>query len=275
VLSESRLLTETPVLEVFASIQGEGAHVGEPQTFVRLRGCPLRCRWCDTPRSWTVSPDDTAEIESRTETPEGLRIRSTREAAFATPFQVLCWVAAAEAGHLRTISVTGGEPLLYPDFLIELARLAGERRLHLETAGAHPRALERVRDSIDHFSVDLKLPSTLRPPVEPTEPPVEPSPVTAADWRETRRRTLELLRGRDACLKLVLPAGAPEAEVLELLDDAADRAPELPVVLQPATPVPGTAAPSREELRTALEAALSRDLAVRVLPQVHPLLGVR
>ncbi len=34
--------------ELFVSIQGEGSAQGRPCAFVRLAGCPLRCRWCDT-----------------------------------------------------------------------------------------------------------------------------------------------------------------------------------------------------------------------------------
>ncbi len=37
------------VSEIFLSIQGEGTRVGRPCAFVRLAGCNLRCRWCDTP----------------------------------------------------------------------------------------------------------------------------------------------------------------------------------------------------------------------------------
>ncbi len=36
------------ICEIFASIQGEGSAQGRPCTFIRLAGCPLRCRWCDT-----------------------------------------------------------------------------------------------------------------------------------------------------------------------------------------------------------------------------------
>ena len=36
------------VTEIFTSIQGESSRAGLPTTFIRLTGCGLRCRWCDT-----------------------------------------------------------------------------------------------------------------------------------------------------------------------------------------------------------------------------------
>ena len=51
-----------PVMEVFASFQGEGLYAGEPQVLVRLRGCPLRCPWCDTPGSWRIPEEDRKSV---------------------------------------------------------------------------------------------------------------------------------------------------------------------------------------------------------------------
>lgn len=36
------------VNEIFSSIDGEGIRTGELATFIRLAGCNLRCRYCDT-----------------------------------------------------------------------------------------------------------------------------------------------------------------------------------------------------------------------------------
>ncbi|HRV82481.1 MAG TPA: 7-carboxy-7-deazaguanine synthase QueE, partial [Planctomycetota bacterium] len=137
---------EAPVLEVFASIQGEGKYVGQPQVFLRLAGCPLRCQWCDTPGSWKLRTGAQARIDAR----EGTR----REPAWASPLDALTWVGAVEPGEPRPISITGGEPLLWPEFVLGLASMVGDRPIHLETAGAHPEALHAVLAAVQHVSLD-------------------------------------------------------------------------------------------------------------------------
>lgn len=41
------------VIEIFDSIDGEGIYTGCLATFIRLAGCNLRCRYCDTRYSFT------------------------------------------------------------------------------------------------------------------------------------------------------------------------------------------------------------------------------
>jgi len=244
-----------PVLEVFASVQGEGRYAGEPQVFLRLAGCPLRCRWCDTPASWTLDA------------------RRTRGEDF-TPFQAATRISQVEAGHERTVSVTGGEPLLWPEFVGELRTFLGARRIHLETAGAHPEALASVLDAVDHVSLDLKLPADLAAPVPLGLPGREADPVTASEVAEARKRCLKLVRGRDACGKLIVAGDRQPEDYVPILDDVASIAPELMLFLQPVTPVAGVPAPDRQLLLQLGELALERALEVRVVPQIHRMLMV-
>jgi organic radical activating enzyme len=252
-------------MEVFASIQGEGAFVGEPQVFLRLFGCPLRCRWCDTPGSWLVP----AEGQARIARPAGVR----REASWASPFQAACWIAECEPGSPRSVSVTGGEPLAWPEFILALAPLLGGRRLHLETAGAHPQALARVLAACDHVSLDLKPDLDLDAPVE-LPALAEPSPRTRQEWQRARTACLRLVAGRDACAKIVLSGAREARDFAALLDELEECAPSLALYLTPATPVNGVPAPARELIESVAEMARDRDLSVRVVPQVHRLLAL-
>src|SRR5690606_7068322 len=60
------------------------------------------------------------------------------------------------------VSVTGGEPLVYPGFIADLGVALGvEWAVHLETAALDPSALARVLPHVAHVSADWKLPETL------------------------------------------------------------------------------------------------------------------
>ena len=112
-----------PILEVFASYQGEGLFVGEPETFLRLAGCPLRCRYCDTAHSWVVAPD------AERLTPFGAMVRVAE-------------VEAAVADARERGQVDGGQRLLVFDVKLPRAHQAGERQLSDSAVGRV--AVERV-----------------------------------------------------------------------------------------------------------------------------------
>ena len=118
------------ITEIFFSLQGEAATVGEPTVFVRLTGCPLRCAFCDTAYAFTGGEwMDIAQIVGR-----------VRELA------------------LRHVCVTGGEPLAQKTCLTLLTRLCDEGYVvSLETSGALP--LEGVDPRVVKV-VDVKTPAS-------------------------------------------------------------------------------------------------------------------
>ena len=277
-MSTTSARVAAPVMEVFASFQGEGLYVGEDQVFLRLAGCPLRCAWCDTPGSWDIGEGRAAMVRRDGEP-------LAREERWASPFQAALWVASVEPGEPRTVSVTGGEPLLWPEFIQALRPMIQPRRLHLETAGAHPEALARVLEHVDHVSLDLKLPADMGETAEISLPepsgdeeraaPIDESaPRDAEEWRLARRRCLDLVSDVDACAKVVVQAGRDPRDYDELFEDLARRAPKVPLFVAPATPMAGCEAPDPDALVEVVERARELDLDVRVLPQMHRAMGI-
>ena len=253
--------TMAPAMEVFSSFQGEGTYVGSPQVFFRLAGCPLRCAWCDTPGSWELKSDATAKLR----TSSGLK----RERAWVSPAQAAEWINEADPTGRMSVSVTGGEPLLWTEFLLELRPLLGKRRLHLETAGAHPESLGRVLRDCDHVSADLKLPEDMLAPSAVGFTEAESSPRTGAEWREARRSVLSMISGRDACAKLVVSGDRDESAYEEILADHSECAPDLTLFLQPVTPLANISAPDQATIERLRGRASAKGLQTAVLGQLH------
>lgn len=248
-----------PVLEVFSTFQGEGPRVGERQVFVRLAKCDLRCAFCDTPESFPTP--ETARIQ--VSAPHG------RDARPRNPLSVADLLAAVRRlddppGIHAGLSISGGEPLLHPNAVHALA--VGAKGLglgvHVETGGHRPGAVRHVLAVVDTFTPDLKLQSATGAPTP---------------W-DAHGETYDLLAeaGKAVAVKAVVGATTPPPEVAEAAAFAARRLPEVPFVLQPVTPHgDGPARPTTRHLYALHDAAGSVHPDVRVIPQVHRMLGLR
>ena len=116
--------------EIFHSLQGEANSVGFRTVFVRLTGCPLRCRYCDT--EYAFHAGDWHDLDS-----------------------ILESVRQFDATH---VCVTGGEPLAQPNCLALLERLCDAGfKVSLETSGAM--SIDRVDPRVVRV-LDVKTPGS-------------------------------------------------------------------------------------------------------------------
>lgn len=126
-------------IETFGSVDGPGIRY-----VVFMQGCPMRCLYCHNPDTWTIGKGNEVDAEQL--------IREYEKNA----------MFYRKGG----ITVTGGEPLLQVDFLIELFSLAKEKGIHtcLDTSGItytpdateYREKLDRLLDLTDLVLLDIK-----------------------------------------------------------------------------------------------------------------------
>ncbi len=125
------MINQLQITEIYKSIQGESSFVGWPCTFIRLTGCPLRCRWCDTAYGFTGGDAlSIPEIIDRVET-------------------LKC----------NLVELTGGEPLAQVESLTLMNQLIEKGyRVLIETGGSE--SIENLPQKV-HIIMDLKCPASL------------------------------------------------------------------------------------------------------------------
>ena len=116
--------------EIFKSIQGESSSAGIPTIFIRLTGCNLRCKWCDTKYAYDEGVDLTVD-------------------------EVIDRVNAL---GLSLVQITGGEPLLQDDvYRLMDSLLDNGYNVSLETNGSID--LSKVDKRVIKI-VDIKCPGS-------------------------------------------------------------------------------------------------------------------
>lgn len=161
-----------------------------------LKGCPLNCRWCHNPES--ISPQrqklfsaarcircgeccKVCPVKACSMTPEGVVTTSALCTLCGLCAEVCPTLAIEMSGRYRSsaelldviekekpffdqsgggVTFSGGEPLLYPDFLIEVLGACGKQGIHraVDTSGfVDTETLLRVAQFTDLFLYDLKM----------------------------------------------------------------------------------------------------------------------
>ncbi len=114
-LSQEHSMTECKTgfihsIETFGTVDGPGIRL-----VVFLQGCPMRCLYCHNPDTWAPQRGQSMTVE------EILKIYEKNKSFYQN----------------GGITVTGGEPLMQLDFIIELFQAARAQNIHtcLDTSG--------------------------------------------------------------------------------------------------------------------------------------------
>ena len=227
------------ITEIFSSMQGEGIFVGAHQIFVRFKRCNMACNFCDT-------PDDIA----------------AKDYSSAVLMNEIKAIEESNGPH-HSVSLTGGEPLVYAEFLksmLPLLKKAGFKS-YLETNGTLPRELEGVIDLIDIVAMDFKLPS---------------STGGRAYWNE-HREFLKIAARKKVFVKSVITTDTKKEDIEEAAKLIREVNKKIPFIMQPATPVENfDKKPGENRLLEFLDIVLNNEVEnSRVIPQMHKILGMR
>lgn len=153
-------------VETFGAVDGPGIRY-----VVFFQGCRLRCLYCHNPDSWD---------------PEG----GNRMCADALMEDISRYKNFIKKGG---VTLSGGEPLMQPEFAIALLNACRAAGLHtaLDTAGSVPLLFSKpVIDAADMLLLDIKtLDETLSPELTGKESTLEYAKATL-EYCESRKKTV-------------------------------------------------------------------------------------
>ncbi|MCK4535661.1 MAG: 7-carboxy-7-deazaguanine synthase QueE [Desulfuromonadales bacterium] len=243
---------EASLIEVFSSIQGEGVLIGCRQVFVRFADCNLSCAYCDTP--FHAKPTYPLEIVPGS----GRSANRDNPSDLNDLGQYLADWQKAYPGLHHSICLTGGEPLLHADALLRwLPAISELYPVYLETNGTLPDELKKILPWLKWVSMDLKTDDTTGQPT---------------NW-DAHAEFMQVAEDRLCHVKLLVGEQTSIENVRQAAIFVRNHAVDIPLILQPCM-IKGQLSVDGLVLLELQAAAAAELTDTRLIPQVHPFLGI-
>jgi 7-carboxy-7-deazaguanine synthase len=150
--------------EIFYSLQGEGLLTGVPSVFIRLAGCPLRCKWCDTKYALDPSAGEDLDIPAIIKNVSRWQCRyaviTGGEPMVNAELPSLAAALKKKGKHI-TIETAGLK--FVPDIACDLMSISpktsnsGQTRLRLKASPRQEAKNQAVKQLISHYPYQLKF----------------------------------------------------------------------------------------------------------------------
>ena len=128
--------TRVRVSEIFTSFEGEGTFVGKKTMFIRLAGCHLNCRWCDTKYALPLDSGKDYQVNEI----KDLIVKELQPFTYKVNF-------------------TGGEPLLQYEAVIQLAdfiKKCTNLKTYIESSCFDSELFEKILPYMDICKIEFK-----------------------------------------------------------------------------------------------------------------------
>lgn len=231
------------LFEIFTSLEGEGILYGTKTLFVRLAGCPFGCFYCDTKESLPLDSGQEYEMEAAC----NLILQHLQQKTYKVNF-------------------TGGDPLLQAEAVSELAKFVKAKNIptYLESSCFDSARFAAVLPHIDYVKIELKTEDSgfvdtqhysklIENALQCLEQSVKQKKSTYIKIVVSSKTTLESFEGLVQKIFRVAAPGDLKGFIIQ--------------------PTYGIAEPSLQNLLSFYDLVFPYYNEVRVVPQLHKLIG--